>query len=646
MSRPLAECCVRNLPDTDLEVAAGKLLTRGVQCSQEVNIDEVSILSIRTCKLLPFRLEDIKDQLGPNLGVDQQSEVLTLINEFRDCFASNTKELGRAEAFDMHIRLNDDVPVTYRPYRLAYSERTMVRDIVQDLLDNGIVRESESPYSSPVLLVKKKSGEYRMCVDYRSLNAKTIKDKYPLPRVDDYFEKMHGSQYFTTLDLASGYHQIKMAEDSIAKTAFITPDGHYEYLRMPFGLVNAPAVFQRAINSVLGKLRYHTAMAYLDDILLPSTTFKMGLHTLREVFELFRRAGMTFRLSKCRFFHEQLEYLGHEISVKGVRPGQAKTKAISNYPRPKNVHEVRQFIGLTSYFRKFIQGFAAIAKPLTTLTKNNVPFVWNEEEEQAFQILIRRLVERPVLALYNQEAITELHTDASIHGLGGILLQYQQDGTLKPICYFSRQTNKAEQNYHSYELETLAVVESMRRFRIYLLNNRFTVHTDCNAIRYTMSKRDLVPRIGRWWLLTQEFDFDVVYRPGAKMVHVDALSRNSIKEKGDEIEEDIHVFHLNLNDDDWILAAQLKDETCKQLHTILSRTPNGDEEKRIHDNYTLKMNRVYKVTPGGVRWVVPKTARSQIVFYHHDNVGHFGAEKTLDLVKQKYWFPQMNKYIK
>jgi hypothetical protein len=457
---------------------------------------------------------------------------------------------------------------------------------------------------------------------------------------------MHGSQYFTTLDLASGYHQIKMAEDSIAKTAFITPDGHYEYLRMPFGLVNAPAVFQRAINSVLGKLRYHTAMAYLDDILLPSTTFMMGLHTLREVFVLFRQAGMTFRLTKCRFFHEQLEYLGHEISVKGVRPGQAKTRAISNYPRPTNVHEVRQFIGLTSYFRKFIQGFAAIAKPLTSLTKNDVPFVWNEEEEQAFQVLIRRLVERPVLALYNQEATTELHTDASMYGIGGILLQYQQDGTLKPICYFSRQTNKTEQNYHSYELETLAVVESMRRFRIYLLNNHFTVLTDCNAIRYTMTKRDLVPRIGRWWLLTQEFDFDVVYRPGTKMVHVDALSRNSIKEKDYEIEEDIHVFHLNLNEDDWILAAQLKDERCKQFHTILSRTPNGNEEKKIHDKYTLKMNRVYKVTPGGLRWVVPKTARSQIVFYHHDNVGHFGAEKTLDLVKQKYWFPQMNKYIK
>jgi hypothetical protein len=454
---------IRNMADNNLKVSTGPLLARDVPCSPESSTAEVSNFSFQSCKLLPFQLADVKDQLGPNLGKDQQDEILKLINKFRDCFAVDAKELGKTNVTDMHIRLHDDVPLTYRSYRLSYSERIIVRGIVQDLMDNGIVREYESPYSSTILLVKKKSAEYRMCVDYRSLNAKTVKNRYPLPRVGDYFEKMHGNQYFTTLDLASGYHQIKMAEDSISKPAFVTPDGHYEYLRMPFGLVNAPAVFQRAINSILGRLLHHTAVAYLDDILLPSTTFSTRLNALREVFTLFRHAGITFRLSKCKFFHEKLDYLGQELSLDGIRPGRAKTKAISNYPRPTNVHEIRQFIGLTFYFRKFIQGFAAIAKPLTVLTKTNIPFVWGQEEKQAFQTLTQRLAERPVLALYNQEASTELHTDASVHGIDGILLQHQQDETLRPNCYCSRQTSKAEQHYHSYELETLAVVESMRR---------------------------------------------------------------------------------------------------------------------------------------------------------------------------------------
>jgi hypothetical protein len=355
---------------------------------------------------------------------------------------------------------------------------------------------------------------------------------------------------------------------------------------------------------------------------------------------------MTFRLSKCQFFHNQLEYLGHELNLEAIQPGRAKTKAVSEYPRPTNVHEIRQFIGLTSYFRRFIKNFATKAKPLTKLTKANMPFIWGKEQEEAFRFLKQRLVERPVLALYSRDAHTELHTDASKHGIGGSLLQRQQDQTLRPICYFSRQTSKMEEKYHSYESETLAVVDSMRRFRIYLLGIHFTVVTDCNAIRTTMTKRDLIPRVGRWWLLTQEYDFSVEYRAGQKMAHVDALSRNSLQEEINDHEKEFYVHHMSINEDDWVLAAQLTDELCKHIHAVLSRQPEDNEDKHIHSEYVLKQNRIFKVTPTGERWVVPKTARSQIVFFHHDNVGHFGAEKTLELIKGKYWFPKMKKYVK
>jgi hypothetical protein len=364
------------------------------------------------------------------------------------------------------------------------------------------------------------------------------------------------------------------------------------------------------------------------------------------VFTLFRDAGMTFRLSKCQFFHNQLEYLGHELNLEAIQPARAKTKAVSEYPRLTNVHEIRQFIGLTSYFRRFIKNFATKAKPLTKLTKANMPFIWGKEQEEAFRFLKQRLVERPVLALYSRDAHTELHTDASKHGIGGSLLQRQQDQTLRPICYFSRQTSKMEEKYHSYESETLAVVDSMRRFRIYLLGIHFTVVTDCNAIRTTMTKRDLIPRVGRWWLLTQEYDFSVEYRAGQKMAHVDALSRNSLQEEINDHEKEFYVHHMSINENDWVLAAQLTDELCKHIHAVLSRQPEDNEDKRIHSEYVLKQNRIFKVTPTGERWVVPKTARSQIVFFHHDNVGHFGAEKTLELIKGKYWFPKMKKYVK
>lgn len=339
---------------------------------------------VSTLALTPFKLEEIIPQTDGILSNAHQLILLNVLNQFRDCFAQNTCELGKINIAEMHIRLSDDEPITYRPYRLSFTERETVRNIVQDLLENWIIQESTSPYSSPILLVKKKNGETRMCVDYRKLDANTIKDRYPLPRVDKYVDRIQSSNYFTTLDLASGYHQIAMAAESIHKTAFITPDGHYEYLRMPFGLVNAPAVFQSAINTILGNARFSTVLAYLDDILLPSVDFNKGVESLKSILEMFRKAGLTFRLSKCHFFRTSIEYLGHELSKDGIKPGTLKTKAVTLYPKPTSVHEVRRFVGLVSHFRKFVKNFAIIARPLTVLTKKGVSFRWEHEQEKAF----------------------------------------------------------------------------------------------------------------------------------------------------------------------------------------------------------------------------------------------------------------------
>ena len=291
----------------------------------------------------------------------------------------------------------------------------------------------------------------------------------------------------------------------------------------------------------------------------------------------------------------------------------SKILAVNQFKKPQNVHEVRQFLGLASYFRKFIENFALVARPLTQLTKKNMSFKWAADQEHAFLALKEKLTSRPVLALYNPNSETEIHTDASKLGIGGILLQKQVDRTLKPIAYFSRVTSKEEQAYHSYELETLAVVESIKRFRIYVAGIKFKVVTDCSAVRATLTKRDLVPRIARWWLHIQEYDIDIEYRPGKRMKHVDALSRNAIS-----------ASVLTLSQEDWFLTLQLQDDSIK---SIISQVNSTNPNKDIEQNYVYENNRLYRKTLAGNRLVVPKFAKFSLLRKFHDDIGHCGLDK-------------------
>lgn len=584
--------------------------------------------------------------VGPGVGQEQKERLLDLLSNYRDCFALDTTELGSTNVLDMHIKLNDQNPVSYKPYRLAHKEREVVRELVNELLENKIVQESDSSYASPIVLVKKKNNEYRLCVDYRSLNRKTVKDSYPMPVIDDQLDRLNGMRYFTSLDLKSGYYQIPMAEDSRHLTAFVTPDGHYEYTRMPFGLVNAPAVFQHMINKALGKDRYELAMPYMDDILSPSSTIEEGFQKLTRILDALRQARLTLNLQKCYFFQSNLEYLGYEISESGLRPGQRKTDAVASFPTPTTVHQVRQFVGLASFFRRFIPNFASIAKPLTILTKSDVPWKWGEDQEKAFQTIKSSLVKRPLLALYDPKYITEVHCDASKLGLGGILLQRPDEKSpLKPVAYFSKQTTKDEEFFHSYELETLAVVCSLKRFRTYLIGINFKVYTDCNALRTTLTKRDLVPRIARWWLLLQEYNFSIEYRPGDHMKHADALSRNPVKDDNSfELIEGREFEIMNIETSDWLQTVQMTDPELKRTKTILNC---GEKDiKDILTNFVVKDDKVYRRVGDQLKWVVPKGARWRICQLSHDETGHFSYDKTLSKIKQDYWFPKMNKFIR
>lgn len=607
----------------------GKLIGRGERCDRIHEVRSLGVSFEKDERNESYVIESEKVKVGKELDESSKAKLLALLNKWSSCFARNFEELGVVKGGKLEIKLKDESKtVCYRPYRLSFAERQVVREKVDELLKAGIIRESQSDFASPVVLVKKKNGEYRMCVDFRALNKMTIKDVYPMSNIEEQLSSLAGKIYFTSLDCSHGFHQIEVEEKSIPKTSFITPDGHYEYLKMPFGLVNAPSVFQRLINTALGVLRFYEVLIYMDDLLIASDSIEEGLRLLELVLSLLHEAGFKLNLEKCSFLMTSLQYLGHEITPQGISPGSVKIDAVNNFKRPTNVHEIRQFIGLAGYFRKFVEKFAVIALPLTKLTRKNVPFVWGEAEEAAFQELKQRLITKPILVPFNHLLETQVHTDASSKGIGGILLQVQSDKQLKPVAYFSRVTSPGEQVLHSYELETLAVIESLQRYRIYLIGSHFKIVTDCSAIRYTFAKRDLIPRIARWWLKVQEYDFEIEHRPGDSMKHVDALSRNAINT-------------LQISSEDWFLAIQLQDDSIKQIvEQIINKT-----NRELDRQYIYRNNRLYRKTLAGERLVIPRCARFNILQKYHDEIGHPGLARCMKLIKENFWFARMSRFI-
>lgn len=575
---------------------------------------------------------------GSDLSPVEREQLLSLLNRYRGCFAFNLNDLGCTSVGEMTINLDNNEPVVYRPYRLAIKEKEQVRNMVLELLDNAIVRPSTSAYASPIVLVRKKNGELRLCIDYRALNKKTIKENYPMPLIDDQLDILAGHKLYTTLDLKLGYYQIQIREEDRHKTAFVTPDGHFEFNRMPFGLANAPATFQRLMNQILGKARHKEALAYLDDIIIPSKTFSEGISRLESILQLFSQAGLTLNLSKCTFFSPKVDYLGFEISDTGISPGSKKVEAVEKFPTPTNQHNVRQFLGLASFFRRFVPNFSIIAKPLTYLLRKDIKWAWGPDQENSFRKLQSELVRKPTLALYDPNLTTELHTDACKLGVAGILLQ-RHDSVLKPVAYFSRQTTPEEQNYSSYDLETLAVVLSLHKFRVYLIGIPFKIVTDCNSLRATFQKRDMLPRVARWWEQMQEFNFNIEYRPGKSMSHVDALSRNPVK----NVQAEYNV--MMINDDNWLATVQGSDDEIQRIIGIL-KDPNLDNIIDIKTKYKTKNGKLFRITATGDKWVVPKGVRWQIVKQNHDDIGHFAIDKTLNKIESHYWFKRMREFVR
>ncbi|UYV62159.1 hypothetical protein LAZ67_1008068 [Cordylochernes scorpioides] len=545
----------------------------------------------------PILPEDIN--VNHSLTSKERQEILDVVNEYRDCFALGMEELGCTDVTKMDIKeVDGSKPVCLRPYKTTASEREAIREIVREWKDNGIVTETRSPYASPVLLVRKKTGDHRLVVDYRRLNIQTVKDKFPLPRIDDLLEGLRNAKFFTTLDLAHGYLQIPLTDKAKLKTAFITPDDTGQFERMIFGLANAPAEFQRLMHTVLGPLLNKKAFCYLDDVIIPAKDWREMIERLREVLERIRSAKLTLKPSKCEFGRREVEFLGYVISTGGLKPGPRKIKAIEEFPEPKNVHDIRRFLGLTNFFRRFVKDFARKAEPLSRLTKKGSQFEWKEEQRRSFGGLRKDLVEYPVLAHYNPELKTEVHCDASAEGLAGMVLQMDEDCKWRLVYCVSKKTTEAEKMYHSSKLELMAIVWTLDRLRQFLVGIKFTVVTDCQALVYMNAKKTTNPQIARWYNLIQEYDFEIRHKPGEKMAHVDGMSRAPVDDPRDTMEEIVEKnleVCLTITLEEQILMIQHSDPELRDLIQIFRKDPcdrTVGEQNRINDySYRRKSGR-------------------------------------------------------
>lgn len=426
------------------------------------------------------------------------------------------------------IKTKTESPINVPPYRKSPTERTIIDAYCQDLLQAGLIQPSNSPWASPVILVKKKGNGWRMCVDFRALNKVTIGDTFPLPRIDDTLDSLAGAKFFSTLDCKDGFHQVPITSKDREKTAFITHSGLYEYLVMPFGLKNAPAKFQRVINNVLKHLTWRECLVYLDDIIVFGKTFEEMLTRLDRVFNCLEASGFRLNYKKCAFGQTELDFLGHNINSKGIQPSTSKIEIVKNFPRPTNTKELRSFIGLVSYHRQFLKGMSRHVSVLTKLLKKKVTFNWDQQCEEAFVFLKNSLCARPILTFFDPTKRHVLATDASKEAIGAILKQEElHDGriVLKPVAYWGRGLNKAEKNYQATELECLALVSAVQKFRHYLQFSKFTVETDHRPLLSVKNFKNKNRRLERWSLSLADFDFDVVYKKGKLHIDVDAISR-------------------------------------------------------------------------------------------------------------------------
>ena len=652
---------------------------------------------------LPFQVNmgDIK------MTEKERKVILSLFIEFQDVFSKHPNDLGQTSLVEHRINTSDEIPITRPDRRVPPNIIPEVKHVLENWLKEGVIEPSDSPYASQMVIVRKRSGEIRVCVDYRGLNKKTFKDAFPLPRIEECIDSLHGAKYFCSLDLTQGYLQIKMNDDDKHKTAFRALGELYQFNRLPFGLCNAPPTFSRLMRKCYGDQFKQGIIMYLDDILIYASSIPEMLERLHIVLSRLQKHGLKLNPTKCHFFQKKVMFLGHQVSAKGIEADDSKIKAVKEFPTPTSDQQLRQFLGLASYLRRFVKGFASIAGPLHAILggtgrkgrkrpkpKDDRKFSdkWNIQCEQAFIKLKEALSSPPILAYPDYKLPFILEVDASIDGFGAILLQKQSNRTVV-IAYASRKLRDAEKqmsSYSSMKLEFLALHwATTKKFRDYLYGSVFTILTDNNPLSKILTSKQTAADMGKLADLA-DYNFTLQYRSGKMNKAADALSRNAIAEDIMCQEQIIEVVsnsesstyimdpllmkisqELLMSDNDICLQQesiamsrytlqdlqrlQMSDPYIACIRKCLSSNtkPNSNEisptvlrhwkQLRIIDDVLYRC-----VSINGIQQhvlCVPQSLIPLILKHLHDNTGHQGIERTVTLIRDRFYWPKIQQDI-
>ena len=648
------ECSVNNImQEIEGEVEVGG----GSRCA-----DSETHIRIRVGQIL-------KNSNMSGLTETQCQIVQRLVTKEHKAFALEGEFLPATPLMQYDIPTGDAMPVRKRAYRLPHCQREPLRKLLSKLQNEGIIKPSTSDWCAPIILVEKKvRGTFRLCVDYRFLNPLIKRDAFPLPRIDDLLDKLEGAKVFSSLDLKWGYHQCKINPAHAHKTAFTCCFGLFEFLRMSMGLANAPATFQRLLETIFADMIGENVLIYLDDIILFSKTEEEHELLLGKALRKLTEAGLSLKPEKCYYFQKEIEYLGHCVSAAGIKPLQANIRKVQNCPPPSNIKELRRFLGMASYYRKFIKNFAELVHPLTELTRKNKPWRWQEKHQEIFELLKNKLVSPPILAYPQYDKEFSLATDASNYSIGCVLSQ-EQGGEMKVIAYGSRTLNDAERNYSTTERECLSVVFFTEQYRHYLLGHKFKIYSDHQPLVWLRSIPNPTGKLGRWALKMAEFDYEIVYRKGKNNANADFLSR-----LGESDVDKVNVIQAEGSSNNLggglsvpkIKKYQNRDNFCKAMINFLRRKELPINDKNLERqivigsaNYMLREDGVLltiqKDNGGGVGGgggdpviILPEPLRKEAVELLHDHLtaAHLGFKKTLGKVRDRFFWAGMFSDVK